>query len=146
MVEETVLVTGGCGFVGHRMVASLKADAYSVRVLDIPRAEFACVEDLGAKVLEGSVVDGESVRVALGNSRVVYHMAAPDITIRDERLKAKPDSAPRTLLQTMASGVTLGRGEFIAATPRAPRWVAWLKLPPVPVPDTTILPRTSMPS
>ena len=84
MVEETVLVTGGYGFIGQRMVASLKADEHSVRVLDIPRADFCSVSDLGAKVLEGSVVDGESVAVALGNSRVVYHMAAPDIAIRDD--------------------------------------------------------------
>jgi nucleoside-diphosphate-sugar epimerase len=89
MVEETVLVTGGCGFIGQRMVATLKADGHSVRVLDIPRADFCCAIDLGAKVLEGSVVDGESVAVALGNSRVVYHMAAPDIAIRDDRFIRK---------------------------------------------------------
>jgi len=89
MVRETVLVTGGCGFIGQRMVASLKADEHSVRVLDIPRADFCRVSDLGAKVLEGSVVDGESVAVALGNSKVVYHMAAPDIAIRDDRFIRK---------------------------------------------------------
>ncbi len=82
-------MTGGCGFLGHRMVSSLKADGHSVRVLDIPRADFTRVIEMGAKVLEGSVVDGESVRVALGNSRVVYHMAAPDIAIRDERFIRK---------------------------------------------------------
>ncbi|UCC92421.1 MAG: NAD(P)-dependent oxidoreductase [Thermoplasmata archaeon] len=85
MVEETVLVTGGCGFIGRRMVSALKEDEHSVRVLDIPRADFASVEAMGAKVLEGSAVDGESVRVALGNSRVVYHLAAPPISIRDDR-------------------------------------------------------------
>ncbi len=78
-------MTGGCGFVGQRMVSSLKADGHSVRVLDIPRADFTRVDELGAKVLEGSVVDAESVHVALGNSRVVYHMAAPNIAITDAR-------------------------------------------------------------
>lgn len=89
MVGETVLVTGGCGFIGCRMVASLKADGHSVRVLDIPRADFGPAIELGAKVLEGSVVDAESVVVALGNSRVVHHMAAPDIAIRDDRFIRK---------------------------------------------------------
>jgi nucleoside-diphosphate-sugar epimerase len=89
MVEETVLVTGGCGFIGLRLVSSLKADGHSVRVLDIPRADFDPVDRLGAKVLEGSTVDGESVQVALGNSRVVYHMVAPEILIRDERFIRK---------------------------------------------------------
>lgn len=68
---------------GRRLVAALKADGHSVRVLDIPRADFSCVQGLGAKVLEGSVVDGESVQVALGASRVVFHLAAPDPAIRD---------------------------------------------------------------
>jgi nucleoside-diphosphate-sugar epimerase len=89
MVEETVLVTGGCGFIGQRMVAALKADEHSVRVLDIPRADFSRVEALGAKVLEGSTVDGESVGLALGNSRVVYHLVAPDMAFRDDRFIRK---------------------------------------------------------
>jgi len=89
MVEETVLVTGGCGFIGQRMVSSLMADGCSVRVLDIPRANFACVEGLEVDVLEGSTVDAESVQMALGDSRVVYHLAAPAIGIRDDRFIRK---------------------------------------------------------
>jgi nucleoside-diphosphate-sugar epimerase len=89
MVEETVLVTGGCGFLGQRLVSALKADGHSVRVLDIPRADFSRVDELGARVLEGSVVDAESVQVALGNARTVYHMAAPAIAITDERFIRK---------------------------------------------------------
>jgi nucleoside-diphosphate-sugar epimerase len=84
LVRETVLVTGGCGFVGRHLVAALKAAEHSVRVLDIPRADFSGVEAAEAKVVKGSVVDGEALRVALGNSRVVYHMAAPDPRIRDK--------------------------------------------------------------
>ncbi len=84
MVVETVLVTGGCGFIGLRLVAALKASGHSVRVLDIHRADFDGVEALGAKGFKGSVADGESVREALGNSRVVYHMVAPEIAIEDD--------------------------------------------------------------
>jgi len=89
VVEETVLVTGGCGFVGGRMVADLKAAGHPVRVLDIPRADFSRADALGARCLSGSVVDGESVRTALGSSRVVYHMAGPDARIRDPRFIRK---------------------------------------------------------
>jgi nucleoside-diphosphate-sugar epimerase len=84
MVEETVLVTGGCGFIGTRLIAALKTAGHSVRVLDIHRADFDRVEALGTKAFKGSVTDGESVREALGNSRVVYHMVAPEIAIEDD--------------------------------------------------------------
>ena len=89
MVAPTVMVTGGCGFIGSRLVAALRTAGHSVRVLDIPRANFAHVEALGAKVLKGSVADGESVRRALGNSRTVFHLASPDPTIRDEKFWRK---------------------------------------------------------
>jgi nucleoside-diphosphate-sugar epimerase len=84
MVEETVLVTGGCGFIGLRLIAALKAAGHSVRVLDIHRANFDKVEALGAKTFTGSVADGESVRGAIGNSKVVYHMVAPPTAIEDD--------------------------------------------------------------
>jgi nucleoside-diphosphate-sugar epimerase len=81
MVAETVLVTGGCGFIGLRLVSALKEAGHSVRVLDIARADFTYVEAIGAKVIKGSVTDGETLRIAIGNSHVVYHLAAPDLTI-----------------------------------------------------------------
>jgi nucleoside-diphosphate-sugar epimerase len=84
MVAETVLVTGGCGFIGHRLVGALRESDHSVRVLDIPRGDFSHVEAMGAKVFRGSVTDGESVQVALGNSRLVFHLVAPEPAITDE--------------------------------------------------------------
>jgi nucleoside-diphosphate-sugar epimerase len=89
MVGPTVMVTGGCGFIGSRLVAALRTSGHSVRVLDIPRADFAHVEAMGAKVFRGSVADAESVRKALGNSETVFHLASPDPTIRDERFWRK---------------------------------------------------------
>lgn len=85
MVEETVLVTGGCGFIGRRLVGALKEAGHSVRVLDIPRSDFTAIEAMGAKVFRGSVTDGESTRVALGNARVVYHLVAPSLAISDDK-------------------------------------------------------------
>ena len=83
MVGETVLVTGGCGFIGQRLVAALKVFGHSVRVLDIQRSDFSGVEALGAKVVKGSVTDGEALKKAVGNSVIVFHLASPDLAIQD---------------------------------------------------------------
>ena len=104
MVEETVLVTGGCGLVGLRAVAALKAAGHSVRVLDLHRADFARAEALGARCISGSVVDGESVRKALGASRAVIHLAGPDARIADKAFMRKMVVAGAEVLMEEVDG------------------------------------------
>ena len=101
MVEETVLVTGGCGFVGHRMVASLKADGHSVRVLDIPRAEFACVENL---TCAPNAVNLQAVPPDVSGFRVVApgQQAADAPPVLDAAARiAQARSASRTAVPTL---------------------------------------------
>jgi dihydroflavonol-4-reductase len=66
------LVTGGSGFIGQHLVASLLARGRSVRILDVRRPK--CIP-VGVQYLNGSVLDRERVREALEEVEEVYHLA-----------------------------------------------------------------------
>ena len=66
-----VLVTGGSGFIGSRLVRRLLADGHDVRILDREvNPEFAQI------TLQGDVADPDAVSRALGGIELVYHLAA----------------------------------------------------------------------
>ncbi|MBK9091106.1 MAG: NAD-dependent epimerase/dehydratase family protein [Holophagales bacterium] len=70
-----VFVTGGTGFVGGRLVASLLARGRSVRGLARPTSERAA----GAERLEwveGDILDRDSLRRAVAGCTEVFHLAA----------------------------------------------------------------------
>ncbi len=76
-----VLVTGGAGFIGSHTVDALLARGYDVRVLDllVPPVHNGQVPEYLPKEVEfikGDVRDRESMRRALRDVHVVYHMAA----------------------------------------------------------------------
>ena len=89
---------------GLRAVAALKAAGHSVRVLDLHRADFARAEALGARCITGSVVDGESVRKALGASKAVIHLAGPDARIVDKSFMRKMVVAGAEVLMEEVDG------------------------------------------
>jgi dihydroflavonol-4-reductase len=66
------LVTGGSGFIGQHLVATLLANGRRVRVLDLrpPGCAAAAVQ-----YLRGSVLDSELLNAALENVEEVYHLA-----------------------------------------------------------------------
>ena len=66
------LVTGGSGFIGQHLVASLLARGRSVRILDLRSPKFIPV---GVQYLNGSVLDRERVCEALEDVEEVYHLA-----------------------------------------------------------------------
>jgi 2-alkyl-3-oxoalkanoate reductase len=70
----TVLVTGGGGFLGRRIVQLLRARGDQVRVLS--RRRHAEVAALGAASVEGDIRDGGAVRLAMRGVDVVFHVAA----------------------------------------------------------------------
>lgn len=66
------LVTGGSGFIGQHLVASLLARGRRVRILDLRPPTCA---PAGVQYVNGSVLDRERVREALEDIEEVYHLA-----------------------------------------------------------------------
>jgi hopanoid-associated sugar epimerase len=66
----SVLVTGGCGFIGKRLVEALTRRGDTVRVLDL-------IEGVtpGAEYIRGSVDDRTTVEDALDDVDCLYHLA-----------------------------------------------------------------------
>lgn len=77
MGPDTVLVTGGAGFVGATLVRRLVGAGYRVRILDdlsVGRAEH--LEGSGAVLVRRPIGDAEAVAAALQDVRAVVHLAA----------------------------------------------------------------------
>lgn len=77
---ETILVTGGAGFIGRHLVRDLLAHGYAVRVMDsfLPQVHdgaYAMPPD-EVEVIEGDVCDRAAVDRALAGVDAVVHLAA----------------------------------------------------------------------
>jgi predicted dehydrogenase/nucleoside-diphosphate-sugar epimerase len=71
----SVLVVGGTGFIGKRLVRALLASGHGVRVLSRSRATAAFeLEGLAVEVAEGALHDAQAVARAMQGIQVVYHL------------------------------------------------------------------------
>src|SRR5689334_7506180 len=78
-MNNTVLVTGGAGFIGSHRVEALTAAARRVRVLDNPstgRRGNPADRSPAPGVIEGDVSDPAAVTRAAQGAAVVFHLAA----------------------------------------------------------------------
>ena len=74
-----VLVTGGAGFVGSHIAATLAAHGARVRVIDdLSTGHLENLEEIGDRVdfVRASLTDGEALRRALDGVEIVFHEAA----------------------------------------------------------------------
>ncbi len=71
-----VLVTGATGFAGSHLAKRLLSEGYEVRTLVRSSADASYLEDLGAEIFTGDMLDHESVRRAVSGVDTVYHIAA----------------------------------------------------------------------
>ncbi|MEM7432672.1 MAG: NAD(P)-dependent oxidoreductase [Pseudomonadota bacterium] len=71
-----VLVTGGTGFVGKKIVSALIAAGYSVRVLARETSNTTPLADSGAEICYGDVAEIDSLTAAFGDIDFVVHAAA----------------------------------------------------------------------
>jgi dihydroflavonol-4-reductase len=72
----TVLVTGGAGFIGGKLVRELLARGETVRLLDLRASSATHLADLGAEIVEGDVLSDDQVREALDGCERLFHVAA----------------------------------------------------------------------
>lgn len=70
-----VLVTGGTGFLGKRLVRRLLSDGEFVRVLTRSSAQVGGLIELGVEPVVGEIIDRDVLRAALKDIDVVYHLA-----------------------------------------------------------------------
>lgn len=72
-----MLITGATGFVGHHLVAALRARGHAVRVLALPSEDTRALERAhGVAVVRGDVRDTGAVLAAARGADAVVHMAA----------------------------------------------------------------------
>ncbi len=72
-----VLVTGGAGRVGKRVVQRLCREGYTVRVFDLPNMDYTGLEGVeGIEVLLGDITKADSVEPVVQNISALIHLAA----------------------------------------------------------------------
>lgn len=71
-----VMVTGGTGFVGPRVVHALRARDHDVRALVRDRGRAQTFEAWGCELVDGDVTDPESLRAATEGVDCVVHLVA----------------------------------------------------------------------
>lgn len=69
-------VTGGSGFIGRNIILKLVDRGYEVTALVRSAASAESLATIGANVIVGDVTDMESMRSAMQDCDVVYHVAA----------------------------------------------------------------------
>lgn len=72
----TVLVTGGAGYIGSKLVESLLARGEKVRVLDLKPEKATRLAQRGAELSQGDILDRRAVRGALEGCDQLFHVAA----------------------------------------------------------------------
>lgn len=73
-----LLITGGCGFVGTNLIASLSGrDDYEIRVLDNESlGSYDSIEPFGVDFIKGDLLDAAALEQSVQNVDAVVHLAA----------------------------------------------------------------------
>ncbi len=78
---NSVLVTGGSGFIGFNLVRTLVERGLEVTVLVRSTSAVERLNELGVRLVEGDVLDPESLTAAVAGKDVVFHVAGVTRTL-----------------------------------------------------------------
>ena len=71
-----ILVTGATGFLGHHLTKRLIRDGHKIRILKEKNASSDLIEGLELEIIEGDIRDLKTVKKAVKECNVVFHLAA----------------------------------------------------------------------
>ncbi|ACL02585.1 NAD-dependent epimerase/dehydratase [Desulfatibacillum aliphaticivorans] len=74
--QDTVMVTGGAGFIGSNLVRQLIEKGVNVRVFHLPGDDLRNLSGLDVELMEGNVLDVDSIKRCMSGCHQVYHLAA----------------------------------------------------------------------
>jgi NADH dehydrogenase len=100
-----ILVTGGTGFVGPRIVHALRAEGRDVRALVRRPESGAHLASLGVELVTGDVTDSASLAAAADGCTHVIHLVAI--------LKGKPDDFERVMTRGTQNVIAAAKGAGI---------------------------------
>jgi dihydroflavonol-4-reductase len=97
------LVTGATGHIGNVLVRELGAQGRAVRALVLPKENTRSLAGLPIEIVEGNVLDMDSLRCAMQDVTCVYHLAGM-ITImpgKNEQVRRVNVEGTRNIIQLM---------------------------------------------
>lgn len=119
--EQTVLVTGGCGFIGSHTALALEASGYRVRVLDALRPPVHSQGEVPARVrhldvIVGDVTDSETLLEAMDGVDYVMHLAAYQDYLTDYSTFLDVNTTSTARIYELIAGHQLGVRKVVLAS------------------------------
>ncbi|MES1923531.1 hypothetical protein MHBO_005117 [Bonamia ostreae] len=84
---RTVLVTGGCGFLGKNLCSLLLQLDVIVKIIDVKIHRF--VEDEKIQYIEGDITNKGDIKKAIENCEIVFHVASPSSLTKNSDILKK---------------------------------------------------------
>lgn len=136
---QTVLVTGGSGFIGRNLVQELARRSCRIRCLVRPASHVRHLRKAGAELVVGDVNQPDSLRAAVSGVDTVFHIAGLTTAFGAEQLMRVNGAGTWNVAQACAAQPTppvlITVSSLAAAGPVAVGEVRRESDPPVPVSD-----------